>query len=228
MLANPFTNRNWLADARMFGDYQSHLNRTCRRHDAIPHVGTHDAHHDEPGFWRNYIFSTDHKVIGIQYGITALCFLLFGFFLMLMMRWQIAHPGEPVPVVGPLLAKMLGDMAAKADHFAGPLQFLRRDARHDHGVSGDRAAGVRGVRQLRRAAEIGAPDMAFPRVNMASYQAYVLGGVDHVRQLLHSRRRGAGGLDFLFAAGDVDPDATARRSGSSAWCSSSPRRCWAR
>jgi len=28
---------------------------------------------------RKYIFSTDHKVIGIQYGMTALCFLLFGF-----------------------------------------------------------------------------------------------------------------------------------------------------
>ena len=35
--------------------------------------------HHEPGFMRKYIFSTDHKVIGIQYGITALLFLLFGF-----------------------------------------------------------------------------------------------------------------------------------------------------
>jgi hypothetical protein len=27
------------------------------------------------GFWQKYIFSTDHKVIGIQYGITGLLFL---------------------------------------------------------------------------------------------------------------------------------------------------------
>ena len=40
----------------------------------------HEAHHHEPGFWQKYIFSTDHKVIGIQYGLTALCFLLFGLF----------------------------------------------------------------------------------------------------------------------------------------------------
>src|SRR5271154_3617250 len=72
----------------------------------------HDSHHEELGFWRKYIFSTDHKIIGLQYGLTALCFLLFGFSLMLMMRWQIAHPGQPVPLVGPLLAKFLGQDAA--------------------------------------------------------------------------------------------------------------------
>ena len=65
----------------------------------IPHVDVHAGHEADQGFWRTYIFSTDHKVIGIQYGLTALSFLLFGFFLMIMMRWQIAHPGQPVPLV---------------------------------------------------------------------------------------------------------------------------------
>ena len=72
------------------------------------HGHGHDDHgheHHEPGFWTKYIFSSDHKVIGIQYGFTALAFLLFGFFLMLLMRWQIAHPTQPVPFIGPLLAK---------------------------------------------------------------------------------------------------------------------------
>ena len=35
--------------------------------------GGHD-HHELP-FWRKYIISTDHKIIGIQYGITGLIFL---------------------------------------------------------------------------------------------------------------------------------------------------------
>src|SRR5215510_10070822 len=69
----------------------------------------HPAHHDEPGFWRKYIFSTDHKVIGIQYGVTGLIFLFFGFCLMMAMRWQIAYPGKPIPVVGELLHSLLGD-----------------------------------------------------------------------------------------------------------------------
>ena len=60
---------------------------------------THD-HHEELGFWRKYVFSVDHKVIGIQYAITGLLFLLFGFRLMMIMRWQLAYPGQPIPLIG--------------------------------------------------------------------------------------------------------------------------------
>ncbi|MBI4428038.1 MAG: cbb3-type cytochrome c oxidase subunit I [Ignavibacteriales bacterium] len=64
-----------------------------------PHdVGAH-AHHEELGFWRKYIFSIDHKIIGLQYGISALLFLFFGFTLMMLMRWQLAHPNYPIPAM---------------------------------------------------------------------------------------------------------------------------------
>ncbi len=77
------------------------------------HTHTHDAHdHHEPGFWQKYIFSTDHKVIGIQYGVTALSFLFFGFLLMICMRYQISHPGEKIPIAGPILEFVLGSDAA--------------------------------------------------------------------------------------------------------------------
>ena len=46
-------------------------------HDPHQHDAGHD-HHELP-FWRKYIISTDHKVIGIQYGISGLIFLFFGF-----------------------------------------------------------------------------------------------------------------------------------------------------
>src|SRR5436190_4141180 len=80
-------------------------------HNVTVQAGHHaDVHvHGEQSFWRKYVFSTDHKMIGIQYGVTSLVFLFFGLCLMLMMRWQIAHPGEPVPLVGPLLEKILAD-----------------------------------------------------------------------------------------------------------------------
>src|SRR5689334_2997311 len=80
---------------------------------AVPHVVAHETHHEELDFWRKYVFSTDHKIIGIQYAVTALCFLFFGLMLMLMMRWQIARPNQPVPLVGPLLQAVFGDYGAK-------------------------------------------------------------------------------------------------------------------
>ncbi len=66
-------------------------------------------HQHEPGFWQKYIFSTDHKVIGVQYGITGLMFLFFGFCLMTVMRWQLAYPGHPIPLIGNLLYRLLGE-----------------------------------------------------------------------------------------------------------------------
>jgi len=58
--------------------------------------GDHGHEHHELGFWRSYVFSTDHKVIGIQYLWGGLSFLFFGFGLMLLMRWQLAFPGQPL------------------------------------------------------------------------------------------------------------------------------------
>ncbi|MCE0523068.1 MAG: cbb3-type cytochrome c oxidase subunit I [Methylacidiphilales bacterium] len=63
-------------------------------HDAHGHDHGHDHH--ELGFIRTYIFSTDHKVIGVQYLLAGLFLLLFGFGLMLLMRWQLAFPGQPL------------------------------------------------------------------------------------------------------------------------------------
>ena len=40
---------------------------------------------------RRYIFSTDHKVIGLQYGFTSMFFLLVGFALVLIIRWQHSY-----------------------------------------------------------------------------------------------------------------------------------------
>ena len=63
-----------------------------------------DSHHKE-NFLQKYIFSVDHKIIGLQYGITSLLFLFFGFCLMMVMRWQLAYPDTPVPIVGGLLGE---------------------------------------------------------------------------------------------------------------------------
>ena len=144
--------------------------------------GGHDAHHHEPGFWSKYIFSTDHKVIGIQYGLTALCFLLFGFCLMLCMRWQIANPGKALPIVGHFLETVLKNENGSSPAAAG---VMSADLYNIFGAMHGTIMVFLAIVPLAFGAfgnyvvplQIGAPDMAFPRVNMASYQFYFVGGV---------------------------------------------------
>ncbi|MDR3377686.1 MAG: cbb3-type cytochrome c oxidase subunit I [Verrucomicrobiae bacterium] len=138
-------------------------------------------------FWSQYIFSTDHKVIGIQYGLTSLSFMLFGFFLMLLMRWQIAHPGMPLPVFGSLLHSIVGDMAPAVKTAAGVVAgyCISPELYNSFGAMHGTIMVFLGVVPLAFAAfgnyvvplMIGAPDMAFPRLNMASYHSFFLGGV---------------------------------------------------
>ena len=140
---------------------------------------SHDAHHEEQGFWGKCIFSTDHKVVGIQYAVTALMFLFAGFSLMLMMRWQLAHPGQPIPLVGKLLSRVLGEDMASKEGVMSPDLYNSFGAMHGTimvflaivplltGAFGNYVMPL----------QIGAPDMAFPRLNMMSYQFYFCGGV---------------------------------------------------
>ena len=137
----------------------------------------HSHEHHDPGFLRSYVFSTDHKVIGIQYGFTALSFLLFGFLLMICMRWQMAKPGEAMPIVGKLLESLLGEVAKGG--------IISPDLYNAFGAMHGTIMVFLAIVPLAFAAfgnyvvplQIGAVDMAFPRVNMVSYQCFAVGGV---------------------------------------------------
>ncbi len=122
---------------------------------------SHSDHQE--GFWSKYWFSTDHKVIGIQYGITAMLFLLFGFGLMLLMRWQLASPGVEIPLLGALTPEMYNQFGA----MHGTIMVFLGVVPLAVGAFGNYVVPL----------QIGAPDMAFPRLNMASYHVYFWGGV---------------------------------------------------
>ncbi len=140
----------------------------------MAHHSDHHAHH-EPGFVKKYIFSTDHKVIGIQYGFTSLLFLLFGFSLMALMRWQLAYPERPFPLG---MGNWFGDRNA-------PGGVMSPDFYNQLGAMHGTIMVFLGIVPLAVGAfgnyivplQIGAQDMAFPRLNMASYWVYFLGGV---------------------------------------------------
>src|SRR5574341_1528760 len=69
--------------------------------DSAVATAGHDVHaHHELGFWRTYIFSTDHKMIGRQFLFLGLFMLVIGGTLAMLMRWQLAWPETAVPGFG--------------------------------------------------------------------------------------------------------------------------------
>ena len=148
----------------------------------------HDHHesrqnhgHGKQHFLTKYVFSSDHKVIGIQYGVTSLVFLLVGFLLIMAMRWQIAKPGEAIPVVGAVLENVYAHNNAGEPVFKNGV--MSSDAYNQFGAMHGTIMVFLAVVPLGFAAfgnyvvplQIGAPDMCFPRINMASYWAFFAG-----------------------------------------------------
>jgi len=121
-----------------------------------------------------YLFSTDHKVIGLLYGITSQFFLLFGFALVLIIRWQLAYPSEPMPLVGGLFGEanapgglLLPDFYNQLGAMHGTIMVFLGVVPLSVGAFGNYLVPL----------QIGAPDMAFPRWNLLSYWFYAAGGV---------------------------------------------------
>jgi cytochrome c oxidase subunit 1 len=128
---------------------------------------SHEKSHAEPhlSFWRRYIFSTDHKVIGKQYMFLALFMALVGGLLAYMMRWQLAWPETAVPGAG---------WIPEPTAFGGivPPEFYNALVTM-HGtimvffVAMPLLLGALGNFLI--PLMVGAPDMAFPRLNMMSF-----------------------------------------------------------
>ena len=120
-----------------------------------------------------HFYSTDHKIIGLLYGFTSLFFLLVGFGLVVLIRWQLAYPGEPVPYVGGLLGAANAPGGVILPEFYNQLGAMHGTIMVFLGVV-PLAVGAFGNYLI--PLQIGAPDMAFPRLNLASYWFYLAGG----------------------------------------------------
>jgi cytochrome c oxidase subunit 1 len=138
------------------------------------HAHAHEHGHEELSFWRKYVFSLDHKVIGIQYAVTGLLFLLFGFTLMMIMRWQMAFPGKAIPIIGGLLGVANAPGGIMLPEFYNQLGAMHGTIMVFMGVV---PLAVGGFGNFVLPLQIGAPDMAFPKLNMMSYWVFFLGGV---------------------------------------------------
>ena len=109
-------------------------------------------------FLRKWLFTTDHKEVGILYFVTSIWFLLIGGILALLMRTQLAFPApwtfltastynQAVSMHGMIMVLFfLSAMGSAFANYFIPLQ-------------------------------IGAKDVAFPRFNAFSYWMYLMGGI---------------------------------------------------
>src|SRR5213080_4384649 len=131
------------------------------------------GHHDDRPFIRKYIFSTDHKIIGIQFLLMSLLFLLLGGTLAMVMRCQLGFPGRPLPGGGVLPETMaqggviLPEFYNAAVTMHGTFMVFFAIMPLLVGVFGNYLIPLK----------IGAPDMAFPRINMASFWTAVPAGL---------------------------------------------------
>ncbi len=118
---------------------------------------------------------TDHKTVGLQYGVTALVFLLVGFLLMILMRWQLAWPGQPLPA---WISLWLGESNAPGGimlpEFYNQLVAMHGTVMVFLAVV-PLAAGA--FANYLVPDHIGAPEMAFPRLNALSYWLYLAAGL---------------------------------------------------
>jgi len=140
---------------------------------AKPAGGAHDAHHAPMSFWRKYIFSTDHKTIGIQFLFVSLFFLLVGGLLAMQIRWQLGFPGKPLPGGGILPESMVQNGVILPEYY---IQLVTM-----HGTFMVFFAimpllvGV--YANFLIPLKLGGHDMAFPRINMWSFWLALLAGL---------------------------------------------------
>jgi cytochrome c oxidase subunit 1 len=142
-----------------------------------PDAQVHEAHgqHEMP-FLRKYIFSTDHKVIGIQFLFMSLFFLIIGGLLAMAMRWQLAWPSNPdMPMPGGGLLPetmitqgiMLPEFYNAAVTMHGTIMVFFAIMPLLVGVWANYLIPL----------QIGADDMAFPRLNMISFWLALPAGI---------------------------------------------------
>src|SRR5437773_3434916 len=135
---------------------------------------THDAvHRHEPptSFIRKYIFSLDHKVIGIQYILLALSAVVVGMLMSVLMRMNLSWPGTNWPIMGTLFPTgapggvMTPEFYLSLVTMHGTIMVFFVLTTAPQGGFGNYFLPI----------QIGAEDMAFPFLNMMSFWVTFVG-----------------------------------------------------
>jgi cytochrome c oxidase subunit 1 len=128
---------------------------------AIDHGHAHG--HAEEGFIKKYLWSTDHKMIAMQYIFTGIAMGLIGGFFAYVFRMQMAFPGMDVPfwgIVSPADYNSLVTNHGTIMIFWVAMPVL-----------------VAGFGNFLIPLMVGCDDMVFPKINRLSYQVFLLSAI---------------------------------------------------
>ena len=133
-------------------------------HPAEHHHAEHGAHgHAEPGFVSKYLFSTDHKMIAMQYMFTGMALALVGGFFAYVFRMQMAFPGMEVPFYGMVTPNHYNVLIT--NHGAIMIFWVAMPVL------------IAAFGNFLIPLMLGCDDMVFPRINRLSYQIFFLSAV---------------------------------------------------
>ena len=121
------------------------------------------SHAHEMSFSEKYIFSTDHKIIGLQYMFTGIFMALIGGFFVYVFRMQLAFPGIEVPFYGTVTPLAYNSLVTNHGTimifwFAMPVL-------------------IAAFGNILIPLMIGCDDMVFPRINRLSFQIFLLSAI---------------------------------------------------
>src|SRR5919205_2302608 len=137
-------------------------------------AATHGEVHRHPaptGFIRKYIFSIDHKVIGIQYILLALTAVIVGMLMSVLMRINLSWPGTHIKILETLFkigapgGQMSPEFYLSLVTMHGTIMVFFVLTTAPQGGFGNYFLPI----------QIGAEDMAFPVLNMLSFWVTFVG-----------------------------------------------------
>jgi len=128
---------------------------------AVPAL--HDEQHHEQSFGQKYLWSTDHKMIAMQYLFTGMLMALVGGFMAYAFRMQLAFPGMDVPFYGIVSASEYN--ALVTNHGTIMIFWVAMPVL------------LAAFGNFLIPLMIGCDDMVFPKVNRLSYQIFLLSAV---------------------------------------------------
>jgi cytochrome c oxidase subunit 1 len=134
--------------------------------ESIPADAMHahdDHHHAEQSFWSKYVFSTDHKMIAMQYMFTGMAMALIGGFMAYAFRMQLAFPGIEVPGYGTVTPADYN--ALITNHGAIMIFWVAMPVL------------IAAFGNYLIPLMVGCDDMVFPRLNRLSYQIFLLSAI---------------------------------------------------